>query len=255
MKRILIFIFLCVFIVGCENNQATNNEEVIAEFSMEKTGEETDNAIAEADKETDIISEEPEDLDLVGQALLDSIEGQMPEKLYIEGVTKSQGMTMESKTYILGENLRYESGDGEDLQIMIYNGEEGVTYSYSVNENMGFIYYDDEEEDYELDEDEDYFDLEDAILLTADIRTFNGQDVLYIESETSTDEGIWLTKQWLHLKYLQAYKYESYYNGMLETSYEAGLITDNFQVESSLFQPPEEIDFQELDSMFDFELP
>lgn len=64
-----------------------------------------------------------------------------------------------------------------------------------------------------------------------------------------------MTKQWLHLKYLQPYKYESYYNDVLEASYEALVMTENFSVEAELFQPPDHIEFEDLDGMLDFELP
>lgn len=195
MKRLMVLLLLCVFVAGCENNQSEKNNDGQANApglvveNLEEDPVDNTPVVDEADDaplEAEVVSAYE---GLTGQALLDRIEPTMAESLFIEGVTTGQDMTVASKTYILGENFRYETGDGDDTQIMIYQAEEGITYSYSENESMGFIFYDDAEDDYDLEDEGDYFDLEGGVLLTAEIRTLNGEEVLYMESQTSTGEG------------------------------------------------------------------
>ena len=147
-----------------------------------------------------------------------------PEKLYI--VTESKAAGGEKSTtcsYIYNGFMRNELKNEEGSQIMIYNPEEEITYMYNPEEEITYMFNEDlktgmkfsDGEDVEMDQvdlfDTEYEDFEG--LISAELTTLNGDEVIYMIAEVDEDGIQVQTCTWISTKYKYPIKTEIYYNG------------------------------------------
>ncbi|MBM7560932.1 hypothetical protein [Fusibacter tunisiensis] len=268
MKKVIfmVLVFVLVFaITGCGDSGDTEPEATVSESAAGGAQAEATTE-ANAPQETTEASQ-GEKIDLSskkGQELLDALSVRTLDKLYFKGTSYAEGMTIETITYIYKDNYRTESKSDMGEQVAIYNADEGALYSYSVTDGAGMIFYDDDEMDMEDDEDEEYVEADitlgeelftdlGGMLVDAELTELNGYEVVYIESSTSTGEGEWLTRQWISTEYWYPLKFESVFNGAVIGGYDVDEISSDFEVTEDLFTPPDDIEFMDLDDMFNMD--
>lgn len=201
---------------------------------------------------------------LLGMELIKSLNYKVPSKVYLKGTTKTEGLTITMTMYLEGENLRYETSGFEGDQVMIYDAKKGITYVYNLNENMGFMIPDEEESDsddveYEEDfgmgdglplfDENPFEDIEDT-LLAAELTTFKGYDVVYYETKMISEEGEYITKNWISTEFWYPLKSETLFNGTTIYSYEIDEIGDKYPGPGKPFEVPEDIEFMDFSNIF-----
>ena len=205
---------------------------------------------------------------LKGMALIESLDYKMPSKVYVKGTTTSEGLSYSMTMYLEGESMRYETSGLEGDQVMIYDAEKGITYVYNLAEGMGFMYVDEEEgegegeagtfeneEDFGMGEslpefEEDPFaDISDT-LLNAELTTYNGYEVVYYETQVTSTEGVYITKQWISTEFWHPLKIETTLDGKVFSTYEIEEIGDKYPGPGKPFEVPEDIEFLDFDNMF-----
>lgn len=251
LTMLLTAILLMSLMVGCNKKAETTTREV-ENKTPETTQTETTQPPTNETEKTETASVES---DLTGLELIKSLEIKMPEALYIEGITKAEGITMTQKMYIRGEDFRTESSGDFGNQVMIYNGAEGITYMYGDGMPTGTMMKDDPEEEAMMEEEdemmaqsygESLFDSVSDSLLKAERTVYNGYDVLYMEV---SEEGGMVIKQWISTDFWYPIRVEASLNGSLITEFEVSKISSDEAKDSKLYEKPEGIEFMDLDEM------
>jgi len=193
------------------------------------------------------------DVSLEGQALLASLSNSRPDKFMISATLTSYGMTSQTTIYYDDKNSRTETDvPGMGKSVLISLPDENVMYSYTEGSSIGIKMTgtDDpyaDEGDFGVDEEMISGIVEDPsenIVARAD--TLNGEDVVYVETtESEEDMGEVLIKLWYSAKYSVPLKYEMYVGDQKMATYEVTEIADGSSIDSALFQPPSDVDFQE----------
>lgn len=256
VKLFGIIIMLLVVLVGCSGTDQPSPATTEPSTTVSENTEPTTVA------ETTAVETESEGLK--GMALIESLDYKMPSKVYLKGTTTSEGLTFSMTMYLEGESMRYETSGLEGDQVMIYDAEKGVTYVYNLEEGMGFMYVDEEEgeagefeneEDFGMGEslpefdDDPFADISDT-LLNAELTTYNGHEVVYYETQVTSTEGVYLTKQWISAEYWHPLKIETTLDGKVFNTYEIEEIGDKYPGPGKPFEVPEDIEFIDFDNMF-----
>jgi len=241
-----------------KTNEA-NEEKEMSKETKEPEEVKTEEAKTEEAKTEEAKTEETKTdqpvIDIEGEELLQSLTNNRPEKMMIKSEMTSFGMTMTITTYYDGKNSRTES-DIPDLgkSILIYLADEGVMYQYVYGEEEG-VKMTGANQDYAsemgLMTDTSLFA---EILdqgspdMTAKKDTLDGEEVIYIEAtESDEDIGEALVKMWYSEKYATPLKYEMIMGETVVASMHTTKITDKVSMDESLFLPPEDVNFQEVD--------
>ncbi|MBN2286377.1 MAG: hypothetical protein JXQ26_02490 [Tissierellales bacterium] len=267
IKLILLILGLMLLISGCGNESSSSGSteastSSVGQQDMTEVTETSENGVdvsesTENEQETVILSSK------TGQELIDSLKIVTPEKMYVRGTSFSEEITVETITYIYKDNMKTVTISEEGEQVSIYNADEGALYTYSESEGMGFVFYDEDDEDYDDEEDEDeddeiafgedLFDGMENILVSAEVRDYDGHEVVYIETATSSPDGEWVTRQWISTQFWYPIKFESVFNGKILGGYDVQEITQDFKVTDDLFKAPSDIEFMDFDNMLDFD--
>ena len=189
---------------------------------------------------------------LTGQALVDSMMVKVPSNYIMvsESDMGEMGGVTISTTYMTESYYRMETESEYGHQIMIYNADERATYSYTVGDSVGYVFYDSPSLEMEIGADidsiSDWTPIDENVI-KAEITKLNGEEVVYMETEY-TDAGYTsLTYSWTSIEYGLPLKYEYYSDGMLAMTSEVTDLKVNYAIDLDLFKRPENIDFQETD--------
>lgn len=258
MKLFGILLVIIVVLAGCSAEDKTPDATTTPQTSESQTMESEPATVTENKTEGDSGTK------LTGMALIESLDYKMPPKIYLKGTTTAEGLTFTMTMYLEGESMRYETSGLEGDQVMIYDAEEGITYVYNLSEGMGFKYVDEEEgeagetqmdENLGMDDNLPAFDenpfaeIEDT-LLNAELTTFNGHEVVYYETQVTSIDGVYLTKQWISTEYWHPLKIETLIDGVVVNTYEIDEISDKYPGPGKPFEVPEDIEFLDFDNMF-----
>lgn len=263
-KILGLMLMAVVILAGCSGDDQTPESTIAPQTTASQT---TESEITEAS--TEDMTEGGSNSGLTGIALIESLEYKVPSKLYLVGTTKADDMTFTMTMYLEGESMRYETSGLEGDQVMIYDAEKGITYIYSLGEGTGFLYRDEEdeteaegeagemegEENFGMDDsmmvfDEDPFDEIEDTLLHAELTTYNGHEVVYYETEVSSSDGVYITKQWVSTEFWHPLKMETSIDGVIVNTYEIEEISDKYPGPGNPFEVPEDIEFMDFDNMF-----
>lgn len=261
LASILMAIVLLATLSGCkETTKSTSDNTSITQNTTEK--ESTQNAeVTEPKASTE--TQTTESTEKMGMDLINSLEVSFPEALFIEGITKFEGMTLEQKLYIRGEDFRMESKSDFSNQVFIYNSTDGITYMYDDTMPTGTMMHDTSEEDEEEPMEDETFGMPygDALfegienLLEAIKTVYNGYDVLYMHISDSSDGDTLEIKQWISTEFWYPIKMETSLNGKVISEYEVTHISSDEAKDAKLYEKPEGVDFLDLDSMMNIPQP
>jgi len=279
-KNLVLLVTLLVsimLIVGCsketskEKDTSSNNDNEATGLVVEEDEDTNEDAIVVTtedeedveDVENEEDTEDAEDITILGgfdkslkdQALMEALQMKAPKSLYI--VTDSfyaDGTTATTVTYMVDDFMRNEMMNDTDSQVMIYNPDEGMTYIYSATDKTGMMMSDDQDMGMYMEDDAsvdmDYEDFSD--LVSAEVTTLNGIEVIYMVTESSS-EGMTITSHnWISIEHMYPIKSEMYTNGSLSYSSEVTDIQTNSAIDMTLFQKPSDIEFIDFDSMGGF---
>jgi outer membrane lipoprotein-sorting protein/predicted small lipoprotein YifL len=258
MKRIFLVItilLLTLSLMACGTNTPANEE------APATTGESTTEEQAPAATTAPALQETLSD-----KALLESLNGQLPDNYILEMVntvngsidgSSSESMEMTIKTTVMGDySIMEMSGPMyPTTMVMIYNPEEKMTYQYNVGEPMGMKFAADSgmSEMFETQENDMLIDDLEEIESTygdniiAREETYQGETVVYIETnDTMTGENATM-KMWFSKAYLIPLKYELYSDGQLMMSSQVTSFDPNPTLTKKDFLPPDSINFQGFD--------
>lgn len=267
----LIVVF-CLLVASCGSDTETTDEQT----DDTQTNEETDNSeqdnfdesdesnesITDSDEEENIEEDMEEDASLSGYDLLESIEVKENNQLYVEATTQADGFSYVTKMTIYEDSMRVETEDGQGLTLMIYDGSKGITYMYNSIEGQGMMYHDtdmdldmeflpeDEEMEFESTFDESYIENIEG-LRHAEMTTLDGMEVLYLEVQTDMGEEDYISKEWISTEYWYPIKTEVYIGDQLTSSYRVNEITNDFQIDESTFSPPDDIEFIDMEQLYE----
>lgn len=263
MKRKLFIITLLSFalaIVGCGGSNVEESNPVEANSS--------DTQIQEA-----TIPADTEDTPLMDQALLDQFDGEMPEqyimvqKSSVESMGDGNDMSMTStvKMTVMGEYAIMEMSNDmmPGTMITIYNPDSKKTYQYTKGETFGMVFEDMESSMTQLYNSEsiemdiaDYDEIQDIYgnNFTAKEEMYKGQKAIYIESKEVMADGT-TVKMWFSQEFFIPLKYEIYSNGELLMASEVIEFEANPNLSQADFEPPSDVEFQNMTMNMDFEMP
>lgn len=242
LQIILLALVLALSLVACGKTDE----------AVEDTTGNTTNAQAEQGT-----ADEKEGLDgsLEGDTLLKTLSNERPDQLMMKSELTSFGTTTQMTTYYDGVNARTEM-DVPNMakSILIHLPEEGIMYSYVYGESTGVkmtgantTYA----EEMGLMMDTSMFaDLVNASSkdMTAKVDTLDGEEVIYLEATQPDDElGEVLVKMWYSDKYATPLKYEVIMGQQPLASLVVTEISDDVNMDKSLFQAPSDVTFTEVD--------
>jgi outer membrane lipoprotein-sorting protein len=244
-------------------NVANDEENVTNDVEVEEVAEE-----AEAE-ETEMADEDEFSLDqsLMGMDLLMSIaEAKAPSKLVMTSESMMMGSKTVTTTYTEGDKTRSEVRMAE-LGTMftislnggeeIYYWEEGATEGtlikgMSADEASELGYLQDDTELFAEVTDESSPDM------VARVEMLDGEEVIYIETtENDPESGEVEVFMWYSVKYATPLKYEMYMGG--EDPIVSYVVTDidkKMNIDNSMFTPPSDVNFMEVDmgAMMDMDM-
>jgi len=263
MKRsllIITLISLSLIFSGCGKTTSVDDDTPTTTTKSVTTAEEP---VSTSD------STPAENAPLSDKSLLENLDGQMPESYIMEMVNTVNGsldgsstgtMEMRIKTTMMGAySIMEMSGPMYPApMVMIYNPDEKATYQYNIGETTGMKYgadsgmeqlFETQGNDMVID---DLDELKNAYgdgIITRE-ESYQGQDVIYIETtDISITEGA-IIKMWFSKDYLIPLKYELYTDKQLMMKSEVTHFEANPPLTKSDFQPPSTINFQELEMNF-----
>lgn len=281
ISMIILLVVLLLFSGGCTGKEAASITEVPKEAAI-TTQSKTDNIAEEAkqDKqETEPVQTEAEaqktekaqstekqeaadkstalDLSLKDKALVDSLKGDRPKTMKMESEMIAYGMTSQILTYYDGSKTRTETSIPQaGKSICIFLEDEGVMYSYVEGDTDGTkMIGANSDLAEEMGLRIDNTDLLVALVegssevLSARVETLNGEEVVYIEATESDDElGEVFVQMWYSVKYNTPLKYmmnigEKTMMELIVTHVERDVTLDK-----SLFLPPDNVNFMEMDA-------
>lgn len=184
---------------------------------------------------------------LTGEALVKAVLQRTPEKLFV--VTESISGTVKSTSisYMVHDFIRNEADSDEGKQVMIYNPDEEMTYTYNEDIKTGMKFSDGEDaaEQGGLINEDDYEDFEG--LISAELTSLNGEEVIYLVAVIDEDGVSSETRTWVSTKFKYPVATEIYYNGTLAVKSRVLEISDDFKVDDTLFIVPDDIQFIDFD--------
>ncbi len=248
--------FLAIFIIAMVSLSCvacSNDNKKAEEPADQKIEENISNS-----NETEVSkTEEKEDINenLEGIDLINSMDNKRPEKLMIKSEMTSYGTTTKVATYYNGDMTRTEMDvPGMAKSISIFLPNESVIYSYVYGETEGVkmigantTYA--EEMGLMVDNSDFLTEVveESSRDVIARVEKLEGEEVIYIEA-TETDEEIGdvLVKMWYSKKYGTPLKYEVAIGEKTMMQLNVTEISDNVNIDESLFVPPSDVNFEEM---------
>ncbi|PID82314.1 MAG: hypothetical protein CSB16_01755 [Clostridiales bacterium] len=204
---LLLILVLIIFTVSCssddekkeETKEETKTEQVEDKEESKEKEEKKEEKKEEETKTEEVKKEETGEKDL---SLLNSLNFERPDSISYKATIKIMGMSeTKMSMYIMGENYRLENEMEGKVNVIIYNDDEGMSYSYVEGENVGFKYpsqdnaaFETPEPEIDVEQDEDFYDV-----LKRD--KLDGKDVIYGEFSESDSEGTFTTKMWMSEEY------------------------------------------------------
>ncbi|WP_304509912.1 hypothetical protein [Anaerotignum sp.] len=246
MKKNKILAFICITLVTLSISACGGNEKPV-EQSVQQKVEETDSQETAAN--------EGIDKDLEGIDLVHSIAYKKPEKLMIKSEMTASGLTTKMTTYYDGDKTRTEvESPNLPQSVLISLPSEGVMYTYVSGQSDGFkmVGADNtyaEEMGLMVDDSELLTEIVDESSddIIARVETLDGEEVIYIEtSEADEEMGNVLVKMWYSNKYGTPLKYEVIMNETTMMELKVTEINDKEKIDDSLFVPPSDVNFQEV---------
>lgn len=196
------------------------------------------------------------DASLEGTQLISSLSGDRPETLKIESEMTAFGMTTKLSTYYKGDKIRTETDiEGMPKSVLIHLPGEDVMYQYMYGKNEGIkINGGDascaEEMGLMLDSADLFAQIKAAGSkdLVARVENLDGEEVVYVEA-TQSDEEMEevLVKMWYSVKYGTLLKYQVIAGQEPLMEIQVTKVYDNINMDESLFQPPSDVTFTEMD--------
>lgn len=257
----LVFALLLI-IAGCgpsnevppEPTPAGNPEQEVEDpLRSEETDMESEEEAESPEME---MEEEPETL--TGLDLVTSLYIQPPETLYVEGTHETEGQEVTTISYLTGENYRMETKVQNMEQVVIYSATDQKIYTYTVGEDTGFVFSNEDNYNAEIDVNQyawnDSTDLADEIgdgLNRAERTTYDGQPVLYFETTFETETMNTVSRQWMSTEYWYPLKVESLIDGQVVSTYVVTEIDPNRNFPEDLFTPPADVEFMSFEDFVD----
>ena len=195
------------------------------------------------------------DKNLEGIELVNSLDSKRPDKLVIKSEMTAFGTTTKMATYYDADKTRTEVDTANmPKSILIHIPSDGVMYSYVEGETQGYkmigadtTYA--EEMGLMFDDSSLLKELVEASSndMSARVENLDGEEVVYIEA-TETDEeiGNMLVKMWYSSKYGTPLKYEVVVGETTMMALNVTEISDNEKIDKSLFEPPTDVNFEEM---------
>lgn len=222
-KLLVLVLIVALGVTACSTDKTPNKKEPAKEPGQEIGKEPAKDPAAS-----------PSDDNLKGNELLKNVYENRAKKVSYDAVGKVGEMEVASKYYIDGESYRIET----DGYISIFNSDEKKLYTYDTKTMEGTIQAGDNIPSM-LGE----FQPIDG-LTVAEIRDYEGQKELYVESVGESEGKEFVTKSWISKKYYINLKGEGTQDGVVVSSIESSNISDDFD-SKVMFQEPEGIDFKE----------
>ena len=182
-----------------------------------------------------------------GIAAAETVPTDLPETVYLEYAysgTEIPEQTM--RVYYKLPDVRVEMSAYGTENVVIYNTAMGETYTYMTGNPMGMRAVFDAEEGVDLGMP---VDLEPSSLIpdentqATSVTLPNGEKALYMEMT----DGTATQKMWFHPEYALVLRVEIYENGALTVTFEVTSLEINPNFDQSLFEPPADIQFIDLD--------
>lgn len=248
MKRLswILVVCLSVFLISCSNdipNESNTQSDTTMTTETQVTPEPTAS----------------DSVELRNKALLDSIDGQIPSSYVMElSSTFQDGLSMTIKSTIMDNYSKIETSNSmmPKATVILYNPEEKIMYQYTEGDPVGmrvsdveanmFNMFDVDAMDYSNLDLKD-FENEFGANYTAKNDTYNGQEVIYIESRFSSDQASGQIRMWYSKDFYLPLKYELYLDDTLFMSSEVIIFDPTPSLKPDDFNPPKGIQFQELD--------
>ncbi|MBN2899137.1 MAG: hypothetical protein JXO44_10225, partial [Clostridia bacterium] len=198
---------------------------------------------------------------LTDQALLDSINGEMPDEYimtqktqYLSDMEGSEmNLSSTIKMTVMGDYSMMEM-DNEMMPgtfVTIYNPDEKTTYQYTKGQTFGMKFEDVEgsmNDMFQTDENEmdvvEFEDIDDTFgdHFIARKEVYNGKDVIYIESTDGAMSDNTKIKMWYSDEFYIPLKYEIYSDDKLIMSSEVIEFEAHPSLSKADFEPPSDID-------------
>lgn len=266
-RRMLAFALLIIFaFTGCSSATPEADEpEVVAEEPMTVEAEIEPAEPEQVEEAAEEIAE-PEaktPFDLLG-----SLQPQQFDTLVVETeISGPEGFMTKSIVFQKGGNTRteMEMPDGQK-QIMILQAEEGVTYQYAQGamQGMKIVHGDPEALMEGAQAMEGQMDLPDLNEIESQMQEnmvvreveLNGEKAIYIEfKDINEDVENALVKMWYSEEYAYPIRYELFVNEELMMRSDVTKLEVDIDLDDSLFMPPVDVEFMEINMTGGFEMP
>jgi outer membrane lipoprotein-sorting protein len=282
ISMIILLVVLLVFSVGCTGKEAASITEApkevatttqsktdnIAEEETKQDKQETEPAQTEAEaqkteKAQSTEKQESEDIttaldpSLKDKALVDSLKGDRPKTMKMESEMIAYGMTSQILTYYDDSKTRTETSIPQaGKSISIFLEDEGVMYSYVEGDSDGTkMIGANSDLAEEMGLRIDNTDLLAALVegsseaLSARVETLNGEEVVYIEATELDDEvGEVFVQMWYSVKYNTPMKYKMSIGEKTMMELIVTHVEKDVTLDKSLFLPPDNVNFREMDA-------
>lgn len=242
---IVLVIALTIIIFGCSKPQETQTDPPVTTVTPAPTTVQQPETTTEQTTTTEMAEE------LEGFELLQSIHYSMPDSYIMETTITMSDMTSLMTTYFKGGSQRTENVNMGIKSISIYDADKGVTYMYNEGDTSGFmssddVYYGEESSvvDWEGITLAEAF--EDQPVIEAKMVTIDGKKAVYMELDNSYEGYSQVTRFWYSIEYPILYKYEIEDANTIIVTGETTRFEVNVQLDNSLFEKPEGVEFQNL---------
>jgi hypothetical protein len=172
---------------------------------------------------------------------------EMPETVYMECTYSGTDIPEQTmQIYYRLPDVRVEMTAFGVENIVIYNAAAGETYTYTVGTPMGMRGIFDADEDIDLGMPMDIGQAALASDGNSSVTTTqlpNGDEAIYME----TTDGSTTQKMWFHPEYAIMLRIETYEGDQLLMTFETTSYEINPSLDDSLFEPPEDMQFVDLD--------
>lgn len=259
-RKIFVFILLVLLCFSGCSSKTPETEEPAAVVTEEPMVEEPEEVEPEEEPEAE---QSTEPLDLLGL-----LQPRPFETFVVETeISGPEGFMTKSIVYQKGVNTRTEMEmPGGQKQIMILQAEEGVTYQYAQGSMQGMkIVHGDPEALIEgAEEMVGQMDLPDLNEIESQMQenmivrkeNLNGEKAIYIEfKEINENVENALVKMWYSEKYAYPIRYELFVNDELMMRSDVTKLEVDIDLEDSLFMPPEDVEFMEINMEGGFDMP
>jgi outer membrane lipoprotein-sorting protein len=263
---IILVLILISALVGCSTEKPVEN--IVGTNSQQNTETAVENEKPNTEEiklEEPIVQETTIDSSLEGIDLLNSISGEKPKKMKIKMDMSTMAMTTSSTVYYDDNNSRTESAvEGMGKNVLIYNADEEVMYSYVEGTGEGVRISGADVESVEeaglmMDMSTKFSALTEEVSddFIARLEKLGEEEVVYIETTEEDEEmGDILVKMWYSVKYNLPLKYEVIMGQQPLMSLNVVEIEKDIKIEKDMFVAPSDVNFRDvdMDAMIEMEL-